>query len=53
LLVKRPSKPPDDHAAGAFVCGSVDALVDVEYQLRHLVVPIQIGDRLLREPAAA
>ena len=52
-LLERPPQPPDDHAARTFVGGSLDAVVDVEDELRHLVVPVQRDDRLWRQPPPA
>ena len=43
----------DDDAAGSVICRGLDVRVDVENQLRHVVVPIQIDDQFRSQPAPA
>src|SRR5262245_33081482 len=50
-LLQRATQPADDDAARAVVGRGADLVVDVEHELRHLVVPVEMRDGLGREPA--
>ena len=52
LVFERPPKPANDDAAGAIVGGAFHLVVDVENELRHIVVPIERNNSLGSKPAA-
>ena len=51
-FIESPSQFSDDDAARTLVRGCVDAFIDVEDEFRHVIVPIQVGHRLRRQPTA-
>ena len=51
LRLQRPPHPSDYDAAGAVVGRRLDAFVEIEDELRHVIVPVERNDRLGRQPA--
>ena len=51
LRLQRPPHPSDDDAACAVVGRRLDAIVEIEDELRHVIVPVEGNDRLGRQPA--
>src|SRR6185437_8399311 len=50
---QRTSQSPDDDTTTAVISGRFDRIIDLEDQFRHVIVPIEIGHRLWRQPPAA
>ena len=51
LRLQRPPHPSDYDAACAVVGRRLDAFVEIEDELRHVIVPVERNDRLGRQPA--
>ena len=51
-VLECPPQPADDDAAGPIVGGPFHLIVDVEDELRHIVVPIERNNGLRGQPAA-
>lgn len=46
LRLQRPPHPSDYDAAGAVVGRRLDAFVEIEDELRHVIVPVERNDHL-------
>src|SRR5438477_12344006 len=52
LFVQCTPKPSNDDTTCTVVCGGLNAIVDVEDEFRHVVVPVEPDHRLRRQPSA-